>query len=391
MNHTLENNTSSAQAKPVCAWHICIVTGQVDANLLPALDPNYRPKNLLLLETQQMQKNTGALIDALQNKGINAVVLPFEDSLNYKEMSEKIGAWIYDCPSQDQIIINLTGGTKIMTLALFDIAVETGTAAIYLDYDTKNIINILDLSKEATKLNEQINLIDYLISHGYNPKSNEMENIKKFSGNESYDEYCEWLVLSHDLVQYDIGDFNGWTHDLFENKKPKKIINENNLLAKQCLKQDFLTISTDGAENLLPNDRSTLEFLKSNWLEYFTAKQVDKISKKKPLDYTYDLSVFDKYGNENQFDCIFIAKNTLHIIECKAQNMKAESGKNATDAIYKIDSLGKVGGLATKRMIVSFRELNAHDRNRAFANNIEVVEGRQVRNLLQRLHAWIGR
>ncbi len=370
-------------------WHVCIVTGQVDANLFPVLDPKYKPKNVRLLETPKMKAGgkTQALINALKAERINCTVEDFQETLDYKEMSIRIGAWIYDRPSGEKIAINITGGTKLMTLALFDIAVETGTDVIYLDLDTKNVVKILDQSSVFQKLDGQINLTDFLKGHGYNP----INELKKFTPQTEFDSYCDWITISYDLIKNDIGSLNGWTHKLSENKLLGGEFDSHNKIVSKCIEMGFLSCSTDNLNMLFFKNDKTLDFIKSGWLEHYTAGVVHKLYKKKITDYSSNLFYLDATDTKNEFDCVFVANNVLHIIECKTQNMTAEGGKNATDAIYKLDSLSKVGGLAAKKMLISYRELSANDFTRAETNHIKVVHGRQVRNLLQHLNEWIGK
>lgn len=66
----------------------------------------------------------------------------------------------------------------------------------------------------------------------------------------------------------------------------------------------------------------------------------------------------------------------------------------ATEALYKLESLRKVGGLRTRAMVLDGRgALSAHapNRDRARCAGIEIVSGRQLgdlRGCIQR--AWLG-
>jgi Domain of unknown function (DUF1887) len=387
MNETLVAKPSSTQQG--YDWHVCIVTGQPDANLLPVRDPKYKPKNVRLLETPKMkaQDKTEALKIALNAERISCTVEAFQETLDYKEMSARIGEWIYARPSSEKIAINITGGTKLMTLALFDIAMETGTDVIYLDLDTRSVVKILDQSSVYQKLDGQINLTDFLKGHGYTP----INELKKFTPEPQFDTYCDWMTISHDLIKNDIGPLNGWTHKLSDDNSLSGEFESNNKIVSKCLEMNFLSCSTDNSNKLKFKNKAVLEFIKSGWLEYFTASIVDKLYLKKITDYACNLHYLDATKTKNEFDCAFVANNVLHIIECKTQNMTAEGGKNATDAIYKLDSLSKAGGVACKKMLISYRQLSPTDLARADTNNIKVVQAHQMHNLLHHLHGWIGK
>jgi hypothetical protein len=69
--------------------------------------------------------------------------------------------------------------------------------------------------------------------------------------------------------------------------------------------------------------------------------------------------------------------------------MTFNNGKAAQQAIYKLDSISKIGGITTKRMLISFHKLNDADIKRAHQKNITLVHGDKLRTLLQSLNSWI--
>jgi hypothetical protein len=98
----------------------------------------------------------------------------------------------------------------------------------------------------------------------------------------------------------------------------------------------------------------------------------------------------------NEADIAFLYRNTLHLIECKTANLAPEGASGddkATEAIYKMEALLKLGGLRTRGMIVDYRgALSGHAPNlaRARSAGIEVVSGVQLRNLKELLKvAWL--
>ena len=92
-------------------------------------------------------------------------------------------------------------------------------------------------------------------------------------------------------------------------------------------------------------------------------------------------------GNDrNEIDVAFLYRNTLHLIECKTANL-AQAGNaddsKATEAIYKMESLLKLGGLRTRGMVVDYRgELAKSEANqkRAAEAGIAIVSGAQLKD-----------
>jgi hypothetical protein len=94
-----------------------------------------------------------------------------------------------------------------------------------------------------------------------------------------------------------------------------------------------------------------------------------------------------KAKDKNEIDVAFLYRNTLHLIECKTANL-AQGGKGddnkATEALYKMESLLKLGGLRTRGMVVDYRGQLASseaDRQRAKESHIEIVSGAQLKDL----------
>ena len=85
-----------------------------------------------------------------------------------------------------------------------------------------------------------------------------------------------------------------------------------------------------------------------------------------------------------------MARNRLHLIECKTKRMAGKGTEDVTtDTVYKLDSISDLGGLGTKSMLVSYRQLKAADRQRARDLRIQVIQGEQIQQLKTYLRDWI--
>jgi len=86
-----------------------------------------------------------------------------------------------------------------------------------------------------------------------------------------------------------------------------------------------------------------------------------------------------------------MARNRLHLIECKTKRMAGKGTTEvATDTVYKLDSISDLGGLGTRSMLVSYRQLKEADRQRAKDLRIKVVQGTQIQQLKSQLREWIN-
>ncbi len=73
-------------------------------------------------------------------------------------------------------------------------------------------------------------------------------------------------------------------------------------------------------------------------------------------------------------DVVLLINNVLHVLECKTANFTRSEAK-AEEALYKLESLKKLGGFCTpRRCLLSYRELLPTSRDRANGAKISLIE-----------------
>jgi hypothetical protein len=91
----------------------------------------------------------------------------------------------------------------------------------------------------------------------------------------------------------------------------------------------------------------------------------------------------------NEIDVACLAENRLYIVESKTRSWRQE-GRGA-DALYRLDTLGDLlGGLQARAVLVSYRQLPAHDLRRAADLKVHVCAGPRLSELRSVLRAWIA-
>ena len=120
--------------------HLMIATGQNLANLIPALQ--CRAAEAWVLRTPAMRASAAHLSDALKARCIKVCLLDFADDnvTRLDEQAHQLARHV----GERTVVVNLTGGTKLMTLALVqklaaDLQTAPGAAAPHLVYcDTQH-------------------------------------------------------------------------------------------------------------------------------------------------------------------------------------------------------------------------------------------------------------
>ncbi|GHU92839.1 hypothetical protein AGMMS49925_12090 [Deltaproteobacteria bacterium] len=98
--------------------HVCLVSDQIAPNLLPAVDNNLGPKakRVIMLVSTKMKAKAKGLAAVLKKHGIASETVEIQDAYNFNEIREKLLNILTD-NEQQKLALNLTGGTKIMTIA----------------------------------------------------------------------------------------------------------------------------------------------------------------------------------------------------------------------------------------------------------------------------------
>ena len=93
----------------------------------------------------------------------------------------------------------------------------------------------------------------------------------------------------------------------------------------------------------------------------------------------------------NEIDVACLAENRLYLVECKTRSWRPEGSSGAgADALYRLDTLGDLlGGLQARAMLVSYRNLEPHDRRRAADLDIRVCAGSRLLELPTELRKWL--
>ncbi len=131
---------------------INLIGEQPIPNLLPIL--HFKPDKTIVLHTQKTKSVANRLKKIVKN--ITFVQTePYNFSNNLKKLKS-----VYQ--NNEEYIFNITGGTKIMSVALFQFALETNSKVVYLD--SQNNINRLIYIVEKNEVSNKIEYIEDMIS-----------------------------------------------------------------------------------------------------------------------------------------------------------------------------------------------------------------------------------
>jgi hypothetical protein len=369
--------------------HVLLVSAQAAPNLLPALDPELKPKEAILLVTKKMAGRATALENVLREASVKVSRVPLDDEHDFSAL-EKILLDLAAARDGEDIALNVTGGTKLMALAAQSVAQAAGWRVFYVDVDTDEVI-WLGKETQRKKLAAQLRLPHYLRGYGFRLE----EGIERPSADHRHNELLQTMVSQVGSLEAPLGQLN-YLAQLAEDHRKLNIDltpEQQDSRSLEALLRNFesagvLSIQNNKIQFASEQDRS---FTKGGWLEHHVFRTISALHSELGIrDKAANLVVVDESGVKNELDIAFLAKNRLFIVECKTARMdNARSGK-ANDTLFKLSEIcRRVGGLGTRGMLASYRKFGDSEKNLAKALNIDVVAGIELNRLDERLKYWV--
>ncbi|WP_311418647.1 Card1-like endonuclease domain-containing protein [Haemophilus parahaemolyticus] len=383
--------------------HVCLISAQAAPNLLPILDSDFKPKKAIFLVSKTMKQRAEYLAKTFEKLNVKVKLKNISDEFNFGLMEDEIFKLVEEYENES-IALNVTGGTKLMSIAAENAFSALGKPIFYIDTDSNHILFISKNEEQKWLPNLEMkakNKIDiYLSAYGstvlstQNPIEREkyLPAIEPFIKN--YDNYTQVIPLLN--LHATLSQSNGYKSEY--TKDNKKIGKLDELL----LGLDYQGLLNYDGQTIDFKNREIKTFLNGGWLEDYTYFQLKEIANIEDIACGADVAnpkfklgkneySSENKGNKNEFDIVFMAKNKLHIIECKTQLMDKNGGIKADDILYKLETLKDYGGLMTKKCLVSYFEVPEQVKNRANFLNIEIIQGKDLQRLKSKIQEWIGK
>ncbi len=311
---------------------VSLVSTQTIPNVLFIKEMEKRMENIrmyLFVSTEKMEDKgkTDFIIQGSHiKKSKKEIIKVVEDSI--EDINSKLIEFAKEKLSdEDNLIVNLTGGTKIMSIGVYNFFKERTSTIYYLPID-KNIYKQIfpSLTHREHKLNFRISLKDYLISYGIEIKSKDINKTLKDK------EYTESLFREflNNKIDTEIID------ELRKERNKKEIRLDEKI--KSFLEKIKFDIEKEGSIN-----KKDINYLTGGWLEEYGYNlvrghiQLDDNKIGLNVQISHDKT-------QNEFDVMFVHENILYVIECKTA-LKDDKRNLLNDTLYKLSALNKNFGL----------------------------------------------
>lgn len=345
-----------------------MATGQNAVNINPLSTIN--PDKVVVAITEGMQQNGQALIDELKSSGKSVESLSINQENSLKTLHEQFSTWL-EQHIDDEIIVNITGGTKPMSLAAYQVFSEWGFRCFYCDFTSSQLI-WLDDESTVSGIGSKVSLERYLRTYQYHIT-------QKTTLAQTPREHKEYAKILYEELckagRYDnTCTFVGKIHALTQQNPLSNIhfTQEEDVLLQHLEKQTGIFKFKQGQ---IICDEDVRKMMSGGWLEIIVA---DALRGDEYRD--IHLSVFFEKSTQRknsstkqELDVMAMYHDKLLIVECKAK--KWDNATQASEAIYKLKALSDIGGLNTLPVFVSLREVPASAKTRAAEQDIKIISG----------------
>ncbi len=299
----------------------------------------YQPDKNVLFYTEATRKNLPALKEVLKGTEIKEVLI---HAFKYPKIRNTIRLLVEEHKRNgNELVFNITGGTKIQSIALYEIARENLCVSAYLNSESHNITELGgDEPRQIPVSGMEIDPTDYLRANGQKTRL-VPSPVSPFSGqlievlSKHFKEFSKFalsfaaLHLGPDSIpvsqEWDRGRAKGTRYALRKGAFHLKLV----------LDGETLFEATDSPPKPLMED------LSGQWLE----KAAFSVIEKNPLFTNPQLNtriVYATAEDKNEFDILAMLGTDLCLFECKSGGVKASD----------IDQL-----VALKRMLGSYTRL----------------------------------
>lgn len=380
--------------------HVCIVSGQLLPNLIPVLMD--RPARVHLIVTDDMRDNARRCETILQAHQIPCTRhehLPSTGLAAIRQKAVDLTLQLDDEIGGEHLVLNATGGTKLMSLAFYEQFRQTDADIIYTDTERRVIESLTDPARPERQMTSVIDVRTYLAATGLTLRHSNCEDPEWQQRAKERKSLSKWLAT----YAGDIGDFLGaLNHRVGEalDDRGEVLLRPEQYFDtsphgrwKSALERiaEAGLIEWNGGPAIRFADAETARYLGGVWLEEYAwhvVRDERAYEVRTGVECTWDGS--GSRAARNEFDLLAVHDNRMLVVECKTSRFGNQPAADS-GILYKLESLGSnAGGLFGRMLLLSARELTEAERSRAASQRIDVLEGTELAGLRDYVRRWMG-
>jgi hypothetical protein len=370
---------------------VTIVSDQTVPNVLFIKEQTAAEK-YIFVSTEKMESPSRKMTDKIiaaagLDRSKCSTIEVIEDAL--QDIDLKLSKQL-EIEDDDEVVVKITGGAKIMSLGVYNYFSRNGAAGIfYIPIGKNEIRQVFPFRKNRVRnLAFRINLLDYLKSYGVVVQEKSFHAKNTLLKPESQTEKLFKVFIGPNRKKLVQTAEN--IRKQFRGKKLRK-----NVAAESTLFDDALFFREQGIEFDFEDYLTEKEtkYLTGEWFEEYLYPVVKSTLGLKDDEIGMGVQLV-KGETPNEYDILFTHNNSLYVIECKTDIADNEAGKINylfTNTLYKAATLKKEFGLWVNYYLFAlndFSQLKPEQINRAKLFDIKLA-GREILNDREKLTAFI--
>jgi hypothetical protein len=388
--------------------HIMLASGENLPNLIPAIaslssDPGFKADTALILTSADMRKQASKLKQVLEHSGVGAVQIhpencPDHDIGIIREWAGRKAEEIIVSDHDNRYILNLTGGTKLMTIAFLEAFRQHNAEMIYCDTLHDRIEYIENHQRDPKLPVNVLNLKTYLAAQGYRLKDGNMDT----GVIEARKELTQNLAGRASRIEQLISRLNSAWHEYdTQRNSSAKVMNDHLDAEEKTLFGKIKALGLLRANHTF-RDESAARYLGGGWLEewcWIVGRELEKNEPGRRLKsnrwgINLEIVPFDATSTKNgyalnELDAVYIHRNRMLLIECKTGVQIRHESQNI---LNKLEALGQqFGGRLNRRWLLTARRVDPKTQawERANRYRIRILGPQEIGQLKERIQEWM--
>lgn len=305
----------------------------------------------LFISTKKMEEKnkSKAIIHSanISEKSVRIIEVIEDDLMDIQKKIENEQSYF----ENSEIIVNLTGGTKIMSLGVWQYFQDKAQHIFYAPIE-KNIYRDLINQNQQTSVSYRVNIQEYLTAYSLT-----IENFK--TDNDILPKFSWQNIQKQPNIFNDMRPFRG----------KKKLIYD--------IDRNALNAIGYSPENPNELSKKEIQWLTGDWLEAYVYQKIKPFIPANNLLWGVNIK-HPESKQTNELDVLFTYNNALYMLECKT-TLKSEEKENIlSETVYKLNSLKKQCGLTPKAFLVTLDKNTNHERAKVF--DINIIDGNDLEN-----------
>ena len=365
---------------------ICLASKQPMPNLRPTLckELSFGVTRVVLVVSDEMKENADRLAGIFAKYQISCEQVAISDVYGTHYLNQEFSKILKDIEGKCRV--NLTGGTKMMSLALWRVASRReDTDIFYVRQDNHRGMWLEGGGRGEFNITARLSIKDIFDAHGY-----DIQNPSSFNPDESQRRFARWLLENYYDKPDIIGLLNRVSHTDNNDKKNIKVCfdkKENLPLIQPILDHaEKVNLLEQHEDHLFFATRNKRKFICGVWLETAVEEILKEIKKTETFIDDIKTGFQAKWGL-GETDVLVSRPKGLAIIECKTAAYKRTREINV---VKQTAGQKKFGGLTTVNILVSLKKLkNQQALDRAERENIHIIDGLMLGSLKEHLIEYI--